>query len=122
LVPDPTSGLTYPSLVIVEGGPKAIKKYKILMLRRIKWEQKALKGEKTQTKIEEDPNNDTLIVEPVEDTSCLKGNTCSLVWEGVMKDHYFNKWKVIDYKSEIEAKRALEERGVLYYWDMAMNS
>ena len=27
MVPDPTSGLTYPSLVIVEGGPKAIKKY-----------------------------------------------------------------------------------------------
>lgn len=26
-----------PNMVLVEGGPKAIKKYKKLMLRRIKW-------------------------------------------------------------------------------------
>lgn len=39
LVSDKKSGLNLPSIVVVEGGPKAIKKYKKLMLRRIKWEK-----------------------------------------------------------------------------------
>jgi U4/U6 small nuclear ribonucleoprotein PRP3 len=29
-----------PNLVLVEGGPRVIKKYKRLMLRRIKWNEK----------------------------------------------------------------------------------
>ncbi len=32
------------NLVIVEGGPKALKKYKSLMLHRIKWNQTRKKG------------------------------------------------------------------------------
>ena len=36
-VVDKNRGLNIPSVVIVEGGPKAIKFYKKLMLRRIKW-------------------------------------------------------------------------------------
>ena len=33
-------GLNVPSVVVVEGGPKAMKFYKKLMLRRINWNQK----------------------------------------------------------------------------------
>ena len=32
------------NLVIVEGGPKALKKYKRLMLHRIKWDQDKKRG------------------------------------------------------------------------------
>jgi len=32
-----------PNLVLIEGGPRAIKKYKRLMLRRIKWNEKSKK-------------------------------------------------------------------------------
>lgn len=39
LFSDKKTGLNLPSIVVVEGGPKAIKKYKKLMLRRIKWEK-----------------------------------------------------------------------------------
>jgi len=37
VIPDRKLGLGLPVLVVVEGGPKAIKFYKKLMLNRIKW-------------------------------------------------------------------------------------
>ncbi len=56
------------NLVIVEGGPKAQKKFKRLMLHRIKWEEdevdKKRKKYKTNT-----------------DDSVVKMNKCSLAWE-----------------------------------------
>ena len=39
LVVDKKSGLNLPCIVVVEGGPKAIKFYKKLLLKRIKWER-----------------------------------------------------------------------------------
>ena len=39
LVADKISGLNLPCIVVVEGGPKAIKFYKKLLLKRIKWER-----------------------------------------------------------------------------------
>jgi hypothetical protein len=35
----PEKGMKLPAIVIVEGGPFAIKFYKKLMLRRIKWNE-----------------------------------------------------------------------------------
>lgn len=32
-----------PNMVLIEGGPRAIKKYKRLMLRRINWNEKSKK-------------------------------------------------------------------------------
>jgi len=37
IIADKKLGLNLPNVVVVEGGPKAIKFYKKLMLRRIKW-------------------------------------------------------------------------------------
>ena len=38
--------------------------------------------------------------------------TCTLIWEGIAKQHAFNKWKAIEIKSEAEGKRILAEKGV----------
>ncbi len=43
------------------------------------------------------------------------------MWEGVIKEAIFNKWKTIIVKSEIEGKRALAEKGVEFFFDMALN-
>lgn len=52
------------NLVIVEGGPKAIKKFKRLMLHRIKWEDEK----------ESDDDQE-------EDSTSKKAVPCVLVWE-----------------------------------------
>ncbi|CAD8163714.1 unnamed protein product [Paramecium pentaurelia] len=81
-----------PSIVVVEGGPKGIKFYKKLLLNRIKWR-------------------------------CDESKPgCVLVWEGVAKQHAFNKWRTIEIKSEAEGKRILAEKGVEQFWDLAMNN
>ncbi|CAK73897.1 unnamed protein product (macronuclear) [Paramecium tetraurelia] len=81
-----------PSILVAEGGPKGIKFYKKLLLNRIKWRC---------------------------DDSKLG---CTLVWEGVAKQHAFNKWRTIEIKSEAEGKRILAEKGVEQFWDLAMNN
>ncbi|CAG8673050.1 19805_t:CDS:10, partial [Racocetra fulgida] len=63
------------TVVIVEGGPKAIKYYKKLMLRRIDWSDTTRIGEGTS----EQPVDESM--EPP------KENKCSLIWEG---EHYWD--------------------------------
>lgn len=47
IIADRKLGLNLPNVVVVEGGPKAIKFYKKLMLRRIKWNLRSQKGPAT---------------------------------------------------------------------------
>ncbi|NXL40539.1 PRPF3 protein, partial [Glaucidium brasilianum] len=56
------------NVVVVEGGPKAQKKFKRLMLHRIKWDEQT-----SNTKGEDDDESD--------EESVKKTNKCSLVWE-----------------------------------------
>ncbi|NXJ86713.1 PRPF3 protein, partial [Trogon melanurus] len=56
------------NVVVVEGGPKAQKKFKRLMLHRIKWDEQT-----SNTKGEDDDESD--------EESVKKSNKCSLVWE-----------------------------------------
>ncbi|KAL4487124.1 hypothetical protein ABPG72_001576 [Tetrahymena utriculariae] len=105
--PESRSTINMPAIVLVEGGPKAIKFYKKLMLRRIKWDKNSY--------LPKDENGE--IITPVD----LSDNKCALVWEGVVKDHNFNKWKVHDVDSEVEARRVFTEKNVEFYFDMAIN-
>ena len=46
---------------------------------------------------------------------------CFLVWEGVVKKKSFERWRVVDIRSENEAKRLLGEKGCEHYWSMVAN-
>jgi len=113
IISDPKSGC--PSVIVVEGGPKAIKFYKKLIMRRIKWSVKPAPK-----------RNDDEIKEEKEDNQQQQGdeininNKCRLVWEGLVKDHSFNRWKVIEAKSDLEGRRMLADRGVEHYWEHAI--
>jgi len=112
IIADKKLGLNLPNVIVVEGGPKAIKFYKKLMLRRVKWNIHSSKEEPA-------PGNEVAeagkqLIKPATE------NKCTLVWEGVLKDHNFNKWKVVEIKSELEGRRLLSDRGVEFYWDRAL--
>lgn len=73
-----SSGL--PTLLLVEGGPLAIKKYKNLMLRRIKWLDKNVNSELRKENAENKEEEDEDKGEAKKDE--LRNNIkCSLVWE-----------------------------------------
>ena len=62
-----------PVLIAIEGGAKAVKFYKKLMLNRIHWEDT---GESSNINEES-----------------RKKNKCKMVWEGVVENTTLGKWK-----------------------------
>jgi len=85
------------NLVVVEGGPKQQKKYKRLMLNRIKWDE-----------------------DNVKDKEGIR-NKCVLVWEGTVKERAFSELKFKLVQTEEQAREFLKKYGVENYWDLALS-
>ncbi|KAJ8378616.1 hypothetical protein AAFF_G00238280 [Aldrovandia affinis] len=94
------------NIVVVEGGPKAQKKFKRLMLSRIKWE------ERTNSK-RDDPEGS--------DDESLKKNRCSLVWEGTAKERSFGEMKFKQCPTGNMAREHFKKHGTEHYWDLALS-
>ncbi|CAM6115815.1 unnamed protein product [Calypogeia fissa] len=90
------------TIVVVEGGSKAIKRYAKLMLRRIKW----------ATAVKDDENEPE--GEKVE-------NKCVLVWQGSVANPSFDKFLIQQCRTEAAARKYLADAGVGHYWDLAAN-
>ncbi|NXY27295.1 PRPF3 protein, partial [Pomatorhinus ruficollis] len=96
------------NMVVVEGGPKAQKKFKHLMLHRIKWDEQmsSMKGEDDDESDEE---------------SVKKTNKCSLVWEGMAKDRSFGEMKFKECPTENIAREHFKKHSAEHYWDLALS-
>lgn len=92
------------NLVVVEGGPKSQKKFKRLMLHRIKWEEHNSKRD--------DPDGD-------DDTK--RNNKCWLVWEGTAKERSFGDIKFKQCPTESMAREHFKKHGTEHYWDLALS-
>ncbi|PVU90177.1 hypothetical protein BB559_004743 [Furculomyces boomerangus] len=118
--------LIYPrfSLVVVEGGMKAVRQYKKLMQRRINWTEPILDFAKKETinKPGVDGKTETEIEGEADDaglTAKIENNKCDLVWEGQMTHKNFKSFKVHICPSESIAKGWLSSVGLESYWDTA---
>lgn len=87
------------NIVVVEGGPNQQKKFKRLMLHRIKW------NEETATK------DGTEQGEKIE-------NRCILVWEGTVTQRNFGDITFKLCPTETFAREFFKKRGVEHYWDL----
>lgn len=85
------------NVIVVEGGPKQQKKYKQLMLKRIKWAEESYK-DKEGTEV---------------------NNQCVLVWEGQVKERCFGEMKFKQCPSETYAREHFQKAGVEHYWDQS---
>lgn len=92
------------NIVVVEGGPKAVKKFKRLMLHRIKWEDEK----------DSDDDND-------EEAANKKTAPCVLVWEGTNQQRNFSDWKFKLCPMQSMARDHLKKYGVEHYWDLALS-
>ncbi|KAG0569474.1 hypothetical protein KC19_6G093400 [Ceratodon purpureus] len=91
-------------VVIVEGGPKSIKRYNKLMTRRINWE--AAVKEETEEDVEDAPR---------------PTNKCDLVWQGSVARPSFDRFKIEQFRSAAAARKYLSDANVGHYWDFAVN-
>ncbi|CAG7674038.1 unnamed protein product [Allacma fusca] len=85
------------NVVIVEGGPKQQKKYKRLIMNRIKWSVDNVKGK--------------------EDTP----NKVVMVWEGTTKQRAFQDMKFKIVQTEEQAREYFKKHGVQHFWDLALS-
>ncbi|NXQ29410.1 PRPF3 protein, partial [Alaudala cheleensis] len=96
------------NVVVVEGGPKAQKKFKRLMLHRIKWDEQT-----SNTKGEKDDESDK--------ESIKKTNKCSLVWEGMAKNRSFGEMKFKQCPTENMVREHFKKHNTEHYWDLALS-
>lgn len=92
------------NIVVVEGGPKAQKKFKRLMLHRIKWEEHNSKRD-----------------DPDADDETKRNNRCTLVWEGTAKERSFGEVKFKQCPTENMAREHFKKHGTEHYWDQALS-
>ncbi|XP_028910955.1 U4/U6 small nuclear ribonucleoprotein Prp3 isoform X1 [Ornithorhynchus anatinus] len=96
------------NVVVVEGGPKAQKKFKRLMLHRIKWDEQT-----PNTKGDDEDESDEEAVK--------KTNRCALVWEGTAKERSFGEMKFKQCPTENMAREHFKKHGAEHYWDLALS-
>lgn len=90
------------NIVVVEGGPKQQKKYRRLMMNRIKWSEDSVPKEHCEGD------------EEVE-------NKCILVWQGTVKQRAFNDFKIKVSPNESFARELFKNHGVSTYFDLAFS-
>ena len=91
------------NVIVVEGGPKQERKFKKLMLQRIKWSE----------------DDATAIKSTDEKTG---PNKCFLVWEGTAKSRTFGEIKFKISPNESFARELFKNHSVEHYWDLAFRS
>ena len=101
------------SLVVVEGGPKAVRRYIKLMTKRIKWGSGG--GDDDDG---DDSGGSDGEVGGGGGGRRSGGNFCDLVWLGRVAKRAFTSFKFQEVKSARAARRVMEARGVAHYWDM----
>lgn len=90
------------NIVIVEGGPKALRKFKRLMQIRIKWDEDVRNRKK-------------------EDDDKRPKNQCKLIWEGTRKTRFFSKFSTkLILGDPSAAKEFLAKYNCQNFWDLAV--
>jgi len=86
-----------PNLVIVEGGPKGIKRFTKLMLKRIKWNVKATdKKENDESESESDDDDDDNNDDDNNknnNSSMNSSSLCQLLWQGTLAKRVFSGFR-----------------------------
>lgn len=98
------------NLVVVEGGAKAMRMYKRLMLHRIKWNEKSesKKEEKGEEDEEEEEEDD-------------QENKCVLMWEGAVKYRQFKTFEMKTLRNDNAVREYLTKFGAVHFWDLALS-
>jgi U4/U6 small nuclear ribonucleoprotein PRP3 len=92
------------TVLIVEGGPKAQKRYRKLLMHRIEWADAPLEDEEDE--------------EELERVTAL--DVCKLIWEGFVVRAHFRTFRVEAARAVEAARKLLKEKKCEHYLDMAL--
>jgi len=100
------------NLVVVEGGVRATRKFKRIMLHRIDW-TKSVKKDSEEGE-EADITNGS-------GTELKVNNNCFLVWQGTILKPNFQMFRFETMTSEEAVRKYMNHRWSEHYWDMVCN-
>eukprot|EP00466_Bigelowiella_natans_P015198 jgi/Bigna1/85178/estExt_fgenesh1_pg.C_20376 len=101
------------NVVVLEGGPKGTKKFKGLMMRRIKWQT----DEAAEMDDDDDDDSD---YEYQQESSSKTG--AKLIWQGIQSQRKFLNFRFETCSSEASARKFFADKGLEHYWDQALNA
>ncbi|GAA5857738.1 hypothetical protein JCM8547_005965 [Rhodosporidiobolus lusitaniae] len=110
-------------LVVVEGGAKSIKKYRQLMLNRIRWTEEAAPRQQSEQPAVEmvdgipRPTKPFNAPEEDEEPPSLADNFCHEIWSGAMREHLFSDISQRNCPTDTHARDALGK--LSHLWDVA---
>eukprot|EP01027_Heterolobosea_sp_BB2_P018115 GEZU01025577.1.p1 GENE.GEZU01025577.1~~GEZU01025577.1.p1 ORF type:complete len:540 (-),score=140.42 GEZU01025577.1:60-1631(-) len=108
------------TLIVAEGGPKAIRQFTKLLTRRIDW-NRTVSGSTTaaeenmedEDEDKEDNNNNN------DGENAPKGaRKCRLVWQGSIQKPSFRGFRFQKFLTEAMARKYLKDHGCEHFWDM----
>lgn len=107
------------NVVVVEGGLKAVRKFKKLMLRRIDWEA-SIQNRESSTEGTPKDVSDQSAADGQSDKSRpnKRLNTCALVWEGPIPTPAFEGFTTASVRTQRECRYHFRKHGVEHYWDL----
>ncbi|PXF41533.1 U4/U6 small nuclear ribonucleoprotein Prp3 [Gracilariopsis chorda] len=97
-------------VVVVEGGEKGLRKFKKLMLRRIKWSDDLNEESLEQKKVS--PNDETGQQQDKSKKDCV------LVWEGRIPEASFEQFQLISLPNDTDTRSFFRKHGVEHYWEL----
>jgi U4/U6 small nuclear ribonucleoprotein PRP3 len=117
------------TVVVAEGGPKGIRKFIKLMTEKIPWDsvlennnEWGNENEYNQGDGDEDDDDDDDDDDEFNNgyrKSSMGGNICELLWQGSVAKRNFTGFRFQEYRTPLAAKKWLESKNVVHYWDMA---
>jgi len=106
------------SCIIVEGGPKAIKRFTRLMTVRMNWRGE---GEEESESEEEEDGDEGDGVEGFKRQKFNKENTCSLIWSGLCLQAKFKDFSFQAAATFNMAQKLMNDKGLGDYFKMALS-
>ena len=104
------------SCVICEGGPKAIQRYKRLMLVRMKWTGPNDDDDNEDYDDHEEDGDD----DDYQTQKFNPDNKCELVWQGMVVKPLFQGFVFQSCETSEQARKVLKAKGVEHYWDQVL--
>jgi hypothetical protein len=118
------------SLVVVEGGTRATKKYLRLMTHRIDWNKAVLpanKEDELDDDNDEDAEGDDEVTREVHGITAKgvgsgAGSKCEVLWQGTVSKRNFEDFRFEATKSASAARKLLAGKSLAHMWDMVAHS
>ena len=111
----PSGAPDQPSLVVVEGTRRAVKRFDRLMLKRINWA--SIDNSDAEMKDEEDSEDDE--DEEHEDSSAVKkSGKCVRIFHGTESKQKLSKWTYMEMKNLPDGLDLIAQKGCSHFWEM----